>query len=262
MDIKDSPYIDTLMDRIDNLPVEIPSEMARVLPLYIKVANDDGILKNVSVPYIDSYDGKKFYKKFTKHIDQIYAVFNRNGFVAKEIRDIFKRVAKRVTKIPTNLRGMESLKGVVFEEMHAWMKRKRLFEARGKIVSMFKSAVKHYLNMTYELGFNEPSACAKFLAENHKIDKYIMAGDFAVLLLPFLPEVEETIRKSYEHYEMQDAWENLKGRYFNHKAEYANLATEIKSTFKKTIVNFSRYFDDLYTNTYYKIMLSRRGRNK
>ena len=77
------------------------------------------------------------------------------------------------------------------------------------------------------------------------------------VLLPFLPEVEETIRKNYEHYEMQDAWENLKGRYFNHKAEYANLATEIKSTFNRTIANFSRYFDDLYTNTYYKMMLSR-----
>ena len=73
-----------------------------------------------------------------------------------------------------------------------------------------------------------------------------------------MPEVEEAIRKNYEHYEMKDAWENLKGRYFNHKAEYANLATEIKSTFNRTIRNFSQYFDSLYTDTYYKMMLSRR----
>ncbi len=251
-------YIDILFNKIDQLPIGTPEELARVLPLYIKASNDNGIVRNVSFAYIDNYDGRKFYRRFKKHLDQICAVFSRNGLLVNDIRTIFKRVAFREPKIPTTMKGMELLKGIVFEEIQGYLKGKKLAEKREKLVSRFKVAVKHYLNMAWELGFNEPSACAKFLAENHKIDKYIMAGDFAVLLLPFLPELEETIRKNYEHYEMQDAWENLKGRYFNHKAEYANLATEIKSTFNRTISNFSRYFDDLYTNTYYKLMLSRR----
>lgn len=251
-------YIDMLFNKIDKLPIGTPEELARVLPLYIKAINDNGIVKNVSFAYIDNYDGRKFYKKFKKHLDQISLVFSKNGLLGKDVRVVFKKVAFRIPRIPTTMKGMEILKGIVFEEIQGFLRGKKLSEKREKLVSRFKIAVKHYLNMTYELGFNEPSACVKFLAENHKIDKYIMAGDFAVLLLPFLPEVEETIRKNYEHYEMQDAWENLKGRYFNHKAEYANLATEIKSTFNRTIPNFSRYFDDLYTNTYYKMMLSRR----
>lgn len=257
MDIEKSQHIETLFDKIDQLPVGTPEELARILPLYIKASNDNGLLRNVSLAYIDNYDGKAFYKKFKRHLDQLSVVFSKNGLLGKDVRIIFKRVASRKQRIPTTARGMEMLKDIVFQEIHGYLRGKSLSQKREKLVSRFKVAVKHYLNMTYKLGFNEPSACVKFLAENHKIDKYIMAGDFAVLLLPFLPEVEETIRKNYEHYEMQDAWENLKGRYFNHKAEYLNLATEIKSTFNRTIANFSRYFDDLYTNTYYKMMLSR-----
>jgi len=262
MAIQGNQSTETLFNKIDQLPIVTPEEMARALPLYIKASNDNGIVKTVSFAYIDNYDGKTFYKRFKRHLEQICSAFSRNGFLSNDVRYIFKRVAKRELKIPTTARGMEILKGMVMEEIQGFLRSKKLAEKREKLVSRFKVAVKHYLNMTYELGFNEPSACAKFLAENHKIDKYIMAGDFAVLLLPFLPEVEETIRKNYEHYEMRDAWENLKGRYFNHKAEYANLATEIKSTFNRVIPNFSKYFDDLYTNTYYKIMLSRQRKPK
>jgi hypothetical protein len=251
-------YIDMLFNKIDQLPIGTPEELARVLPLYIKAINDNGIVKNVSFAYIDNYDGRKFYKKFKKHLDQISLVFSKNGLLGKDVRVVFKKVAFRSPRIPTTMKGMEILKGIVFEEIQGFLRSKKLAEKREKLVSLFKIAVKHYLNMTYELGFNEPSACVRHLVENHTIDKYIMSGDFAVLLLPFMPEVEEAIRKNYEHYEMKDAWENLKGRYFNHKAEYANLATEIKSTFNRTIRNFSQYFDSLYTDTYYKMMLSRR----
>ena len=198
-------YIDMLFNKIDQLPIGTPEELARVLPLYIKAINDNGIVKNVSFAYIDNYDGRKFYKKFKKHLDQISLVFSKNGLLGKDVRVVFKKVAFRSPRIPTTMKGMEILKGIVFEEIQGFIRSRKLAEKREKLVSRFKIAVKHYLNMTYELGFNEPSACVKFLAENHKIDKYIMAGDFAVLLLPFLPELEETIRKNYEHYEMQDA---------------------------------------------------------
>ena len=214
MDIQGNQYIDMLFNKIDQLPIGTPDELARVLPLYIKACNDNGVVRNVSFAYIDNYDGRSFYKKFKKHLDQISVVFSKNGLLERDVRTIFKRVAHRQVRIPTTMKGMESLKVIVFEEIQTFLRSKKLAEKREKLVSRFKVAVKHYLNMTYELGFNEPSACVKFLAENHKIDKYIMAGDFAVLLLPFLPEVEEAIRKNYEHYEMQDAWENLKGRYF------------------------------------------------
>ena len=134
-------------------------------------------------------------------------------------------------------------------------KKQRLLEARKSLVDRFSKAVKKYLHLTFSLGFNEPSACVKFLAERHTLDKYVMSGDFPVILLPFLPEVESAIRSAYEHYEMQDAWEVFKGRYFNHKDEYSTLAVEIKSAFNKSIPNFSDYFDRIYTDTYYKKML-------
>lgn len=258
MATRDNQYIDALFERIDKLPVVTSGDLARVLPLYIKAAHDNGVVKNMSFAYIDNYDGCAFYKKFSRQFDQIYAVFSKNALYGTDIKDVFKRVALRKNRIPRTVKDMDILKGIVFEEIQGWLRRRHLAIKREKLVSRFKVAVKHYLNMTYELGFNEPSACLRHLVENHKIDKYIMSGDFAVLLLPFMPDVEETIRKNYEHYEMKDAWENLKGRYFDHKAEYANLATEIKSTFNRTIRNFSQYFDNLYTDTYYKLMLSRR----
>ncbi len=258
MATRNNQYIDALFERIDQLPIGTSGDLARVLPLYIKAANDNGIVRNMSFAYIDNYDGCAFYKKFYRQLDQISAVFSKNALFGRDIRDVFKRVALRKNRIPKTVRDMDSLKGIVFEEIQNWLRRRHLALKREKLVARFKLAVKHYLNMTYELGFNEPSACVKHLAETHRIDKYIMSGDFAVLLLPFMPELEETIRKNYEHYEMKDAWENLKGRYFDHRAEYANLATEIKSTFNKTIGNFSDYFDKMYTDTYYRIMLSGR----
>jgi hypothetical protein len=212
----------------------------------------------VSFAYIDNYDGKKVYGRFSRHFDQMHSLFRRLGMDGRGMRHVFKQVALRELKFPTTMKGMEILKRKVYEEAQRHKANMDLMTRRQTLVLKFKKAVKKYLGMTYDLGFNEPSACADFLARSHKIDKYIMSGDFSVLLLPFMPELEETIRKCYEHWEMQDAWQNLKGRYFNHKAEYANLATEIKSTFNRTIGNFSRYFDDLYTNTYYKMMLSRK----
>jgi hypothetical protein len=153
---------------------------------------------------------------------------------------------------------MQYLVKVVIDETRKVMKMNRLETARKNLISRFSNAVKKYLGLSFQLGFNEPSMCAKTLAEAHKIDKYRMSGDFSVILLPFLPELEKTIRNSYEHYEMQDAWELLKGRYFNHRDEYNNLAIEIKSSFKRSIPNFSEYFDRIYTDTYYKKMLEQR----
>ena len=57
---------------------------------------------------------------------------------------------------------------------------------------------------------------------------------------------------------MQDAWELLKGRYFNHKADFQNKALEIKSNFTKNIRNFSEYFDKMYLDTYYSLMLGKK----
>ena len=82
-----------------------------------------------------------------------------------------------------------------------------------------------------------------------------MSGDFPLLLLPFMPELAQKIRDCYEHYEMQDAWEVFKGRYYDHVGEYSAIAVEIKSTFNRTIPNFTDYFDRMYTDTYYKKML-------
>jgi hypothetical protein len=128
-------------------------------------------------------------------------------------------------------------------------------------VLKFKNAVKKYLNLTYSLGYNVPSQCVKMLATTHKLDKYVMSGDFPLMLLAFMPDLENVVRKSYEHYEMKDAWEVLNGRYFSCKSDYANLAMEIKTAFTRTIPNFTEYFDNMYTNTYYSMMLGKKKNN-
>ena len=257
MATRDNPYIENLTRRIDEIPLLGPESLARVLPLYIKSMNDNSVVRNLSMAYIDGYDGKSMYRKFKRFYDRMYEMFLREGVGEAGRRTVFKGVARREFRVPKTMKEMEILSRKVYEEVRSFMRSEKLNEARQKLVVRFKNAVKKYLHLTWELGFNEPSACAKSLAQHHKIDKYVMSGDFPVILLPFLPDVEAEIKRCYEHYEMQDAWEMLKGRYFNHRAEYMTLAVEIKSTFNKTIPNFSDYFDGIYTDTYYNLMLER-----
>ena len=258
MATRDNPYIDNLLKRIDDKPILSPEDMSIVLPLYVKAMNNNSIVNNMSIAYIDNYDGKTVFKKFGKHLTQLYEMFIRNGVNEDGKREIFKIVAKAIHKFPKNVKEMRSFNTLVIQTTQKWLKSRKMKELRETLVARFKLAVKKYLHLTYSLGFNEPSACAKSLAQHHKIDKYIMSGDFPVLLLPFLPEVEAAIKDNYERYEMQDAWEMLKGRYFNHKEDFYTLALEIKSTFNVTIPNFSDYFDRIYTDTYYNMMLKNR----
>lgn len=261
MDSRNRQNIESLTKKVDGLSLLSPLELARALSLYIKVLNDNGVVSNVSAAYIDNYDGKNFYKKFTRQFDQMHEMFLRNSLDENDKRAVFKRVACRVQRIPTTVKFMTWLNRIVIEEAHSQLKQKNSLAVRQKIVEGFRNAIKKYLHLTWELGFNEPSACARSLAQHHKIDKYIMSGDFPVLLLPFMPDIEDEIRKNYEHYEMQDAWEVLKGRYFNHKADFQNKALEIKSNFTKNIRNFSEYFDKMYIDTYYNLMLGKTPKN-
>ena len=255
MDTRDNPYIENMERKLAEYQLLSPSDVARVLPLYIKLFNDNGPVRNVSLAYIECYDGKTMYRKFKRHFDQIHNMFVKNGIQEDDMRSVFKGVASRISSVPTNVRGMEYLVRVVMEETKNLKRRMRLVEARKSLIERFSKAVKKYLHLTYSLGFNEPSACVRALAERHTLDKYVMSGDFPVILLPFLPELESQIKRAYEHYEMKDAWEVLRGRYFNHKDEYSTLAVEIKSAFNRSIPNFSEYFDKMYTDTYYKKML-------
>ena len=257
MATRENPYIENLAKKLNEYQLLSPSDVAKVLPLFIKLFNDNGPVRNISLAYMDSYDGKAIYRKFKRHFDQIYEMFLKNAVTVDDRHAVFRRVADRTSRVPTTVKGMQRLVGIVVEETKNLKKRQRLVEARKALVDRFSKAVKKYLHLTYTLGFNEPSACVKALAEKHTLDKYVMSGDFPVILLPFLPDIENTIKRCYEHYEMQDAWEMLKGRYFNHRAEYMTLAVEIKSTFNKTIPNFSDYFDGIYTDTYYNLMLER-----
>ena len=255
MATRENPYIDNMERRLKGYQLLSPSDVARVLPLYIKLFNDNGVVKNVSVAYMDNYDGKSIYKKFKRHFDQIYGMFLRNAITVEDRQTVFRKVADRISKVPTTVKGMQGLVGLVVDETRKLKKKQRLVNARKSLVDRFSNAVKKYLHLTYTLGFNEPSECVKSLAERHTLDKYVMSGDFPVILLPFLPEVEGVIRKCYENSDLQDAWEVFRGRYFNHKEEYSTLAVEIKSAFNKSIPNFSDYFDRIYTDTYYKKML-------
>lgn len=249
--------IDDLERRIDGIPILSPQNISRVLPLYIRVRNDRGILNTVSAAYIDNYDGSSVYKRFRKFFDQMYETFLRNAMNEDDIRAIFRKIAVRENRFPTNVTGMKTLMGMVYEETHARMKYKKLAEGRMKLMEKFKSAVKKYLHLTYSLGFNVPSECAKYLASNHRIDKYMMSGEFPVILLPFMPEIEKAISTAYDKYEMGDAKEIIDGRYFNHRDEWSTIAVEIKSVLPKTISNFSDYFDRIYIDTYYNMMLKR-----
>jgi hypothetical protein len=255
MATSDNPYIENLHAVLGKENIISPNDIARLLSLYIKVFNDNGVVRNVSKAYIDNYDGKSIYRKFKKHFDRLYELFLKNNVDERERHTVFKKVAERVVHVPKNNVGMEHLVGIVIDETKRFLKNRRLVEGRQKLVERFKSAVKKYLHLTYSLGYNEPSQCVKTLAEQHRLDKYVMSGDFPLLLLPFMPELAQKIRDCYEHYEMQDAWEVFKGRYYDHVGEYSAIAVEIKSTFNRTIPNFTDYFDRMYTDTYYRKML-------
>lgn len=258
MDIKDRPYTDNLLKKVDEIQLSDTVSLARALALYIKILNDNSVVNSVSISYIENYDGRSFNRRFKKYFEQMLAMFTRNELNDNDRRTIFRRVAKRCCRIPTNVTEMKHTSQVVIEEAHIWLKVKRSLDARKLLIKRFKFAIKKYMQLAYSLGFNEPSMCVKTLAAQHRLDKYILSGDFQVMLLPFLPEVEDVIQKSYENYDMKDAWDVIQGRYFNHKEQYMTLAIEIKANFTKNIVNFSDYFDKIYTDTYYRMMLGKK----
>ena len=72
MDLRESQYVDNLVKRLDSERLLSPEDIARMLPLYIKTLNDNGIVRNVSMAYISSYDGKKMYRKNGKFFNQMY----------------------------------------------------------------------------------------------------------------------------------------------------------------------------------------------
>lgn len=256
--IRNPLFTDRMVEKVDGFGLGTSLEIARALALYIKILGNDGMLNCVSMSYIDFYDGKRFYAKFNKWFDKMFEYFERNNFTDKEIRNVLKRSARQSFAIPTRVNDMKKLHHLIMFESSEWLMKRRRLDARKGILDKFKLGIKKYLHLTYELGYNEPSLCALTLAKTHKIDKYIMSGDFPLILLPFLPEIEESIQLNYEKYEMKDAWNMLKDRYFNQKDKYMNLAIEIKSVFAKNIGNFSNYFDKMYSDTYYKLMLLRK----
>ena len=258
MDTRNGQFTDNLIAKVDGIALDGPEAFARALPLYIRLLNDDSrLVANISNAYIDTYDGKTVFRKFKTQFTKMDEMLKRNGMGESDTRCIFKRVANRTSFFPKNVAGMKRLYDVVLEEMQAWKKAKKSKDLRANLTAKFRMAIKKYLHLTYTMGFNIPSECARNLVENHKIDKYIMSGDFPLMLLPFLPELEESVKLNYEHYEMKDAWENLKGMYFNRIDQFNLLAIEIKRNFTQNIPNFSEYLDRLYTDTYYKLMLKR-----
>ena len=255
MATKGNQSIDIIVEKIGELNVDTPIDLARVLSLYVKAYNDNGVVKIVSVKYIEGYPGEGMMKKFGKQFEKMHTLFLKRGVDSRMRHKIFKKLAMNMPKMPTTVKDMNKLCDRVSSEAIDALRIKRLAELRQGLVAKFKLAVKKYLHLTYSLGFNEPSACAMSLIEHHKIDKYVMSGDFPLLLLPFLPRIESALRKAYENYGMVDAWEVLNGRYFAHKEQFLALAVEIKSTFNRAIPNFEEYFDQMYTDTYYRVML-------
>lgn len=257
-DTRNPLFTEKLVEKVDSLGLNTALDLARSMALYIKILGNEGVVNCVSPMYIDLYDGKRFYSKFNKWFDKIYESFEHNKFNDSDKRKILKKVAQSSFSIPKKVDHMKFLAQKIIFESSELNKMKRKFESRKHLLDRFKTSVKKYLNLTYELGYNEPSLCAMTLAKTHKIDKYILSGDFPVMLLPFLPELEESIQLNYEKYAMQDSWQMIKERYFNQKDKFMTLAIEIKSVFTKNIPNFSDYFDKIYTDTYYKLMLSRK----
>ena len=255
MDTRNRQNIDGLEQRIDEIPLLSPEQYANVIPLYVKIRNNQGVVNNISLSYIDSYNGAKTHQKFMRHFQQIHEMFLKNGLEENARRNILKTVTSRMSRFPTTVKGMRNLVDLIVQETHTQMKVRRLKEARAGLLEKFKTAIKKYLHLTYALGFNVPSECAMHLISTHRIDKHIMSGEFPVMLLPFLPEIEAALKKAYEHYEMKDAWEILNGRYFSHRDEWSTIAIEVKNMLPRNIGNFSDYFDKIYTDTYYNLML-------
>ena len=263
MDTRNSQYADDLVAKLDGFSILNPVDLARVSALYIKVYNgNNGVVNNVSARYLDDYDGRAFYRKFSSQFDRLYDMFIRNGMDESDRRTVFKGVARSMDRIPTRKRDMERMFSLVVVESQKLLKLKKARAGRQVLVKRFKDAVKRYLHLTWELGFNVPSQCADYLVSTHRLDKYVLSGDFPLILLPFMPDLEKSIRGSYEKYAMTDTWDMLRERYFNHQGDYANMALEIKSEFNRTIPNFSDYFDSIYIDTYRNMMLSKGERGK
>ena len=258
MDIRREQFSDNLLKAVGQIDLSTPTDLVRALVLYTRIMNDQGVVNTISLEYVQNYDGKAKYKQFKKYFDQQYDMFNRNGMTHEDKHSILLNVARRLPKSPENVKDMKRVSEMVIEEMQKRIKFNKSRELRANLISKFKIAIKKYMNLTYMLGYNEPSLCVKNLATSHKIDKYMLSGDFSPILLPFLPDIENIIRESYENYEMKDSWEMLKGRYFNHKSDYMTLATEIKALFTPNIRNFSDYIDNLYTDKYRKLRLEGR----
>lgn len=252
-------FTDRLIEKVDGLDVDSASDVARTIALYIKIlGGNEGVINCVSTAYIDLYDGKRFYARFNKWFDKIHEYFSQNGFSASEKRRVLKKVAMERSSLPTKVSQMKQLSQRILLESHSWLNMRRKIEVRKSLLDKFKSGIKKYLHLAYELGYNEPSLCAMTLAKTHKIDKYILSGDFPLILLPFLPDLEESIQLNYQNYAMKDSWEMIRERYFNQRDKYMTLAVEIKSVFARNIRNFSDYFDKMYSDTYYKLMLSKK----
>ena len=103
MHISENPYIDNLLAKIDTLRLLCPSDIAHVLPLYIKAMNNNSVVNNISIAYIDNYDGKSFYKKYKKYIDLMYEMFLKNTVTEDDRRAIFKPLGRRVSALPKNM---------------------------------------------------------------------------------------------------------------------------------------------------------------
>jgi hypothetical protein len=262
MDTRNHQNTDNLLKRIDEMPILSPKDIARVLALYIKVLHDLGVVSNVSLKYIEDYDGGAFHRKFRRHFDQMNELFLRNAIDEDGRRTVLRRSAKRALCLPRNAAEMKWLSGVVMSETNVLRREIRLRSARKTLVDRFKTAVKKYLHLTWQTGFSVPSECVRSLVDRHELDKYVLSGDFSVLLLPFLPEIEGRIRKVYERSQIQDAWEIFKGRYYDHQEQFHTMAVEIKAEFHKIVGNFSDYFDELYTNVYYNLMIGKRKAEK
>ena len=255
MATSENQNIDAIIKKIDDIKLVDINSIARVIPLYHKAYNNNGVLNGISFYYIEHYNGESFLNRFKKFFEPMYEMFLLNGITEEERKIILKTASKKIKRIPQNLKEMRSLYEVVIASTHALIKDKTVKEAKKNIVGRFRQALTKYMSLTYKMGFNAPSECAKMLAKTHRIDRYIMSGEFSLMLLPFLPEVENEIRKSYEHYELTDSWENLKGSYFDNIGQYRNLSLEIKKLFTQNIPNFSEYIDRIYTDKFKNLML-------
>lgn len=249
----------TLTELIDQFPIGSGRDLARALALYtlvwqrVRMDRDGHEVVGVSRAYVLNYSPTKLYRRFSRHFDQFHATFEANHLSPDEQRAVLRRLGREIVQLSgsTTVRDFQRVRTAFFAQVRTQLGQRRQTQLRANLLSKFRLAVKKYLRLTSDLGFQLPSEALSWLIRSHQFHAKVLTGQFSLVLLPLLPDAEASVRAEYERYRADPtAWAALKEMYYDRLPAWQTLAIEVKAAFREPLASFSDYFDDLYRRTY------------